>query len=157
MLVTPFDVVKTRLQTQPPEPLFPRPPLNACCQPINAASCVRRMSSLAPALKTEMVCLWDHGVFRTERVNGFYDALRHVWAAEGARGLWKGVGTTLFVFKSTMNAQSYLTVVSTGSLQSPRKHLTCSHTTIFSTSPSPHSFRRPTLFPSFQAFLPALP
>ena len=60
------------------------------------------MSSLAPSLKSEVVCLWDHGVFRTERVNGFYDAVRHVWGAEGARGLWKGVGTTLSVFNSSI-------------------------------------------------------
>jgi solute carrier family 25 protein 39/40 len=53
------------------------------------------MSSLAPSLQGEVVCLWDHGVFRTERVNGFVDAVRHVWRAEGTRGLWKGVGTTL--------------------------------------------------------------
>lgn len=96
--VTPFDLVKTRLQTQPPRPrpLFPRPPNNTCCQPLNAASCVRNMSSFAiRSLPTEVVCVWEGGMFKTERVNGFFDALRHVWRAEGARGLWKGVGTTL--------------------------------------------------------------
>ena len=95
--VTPFDVVKTRLQTQPPEPrpLFPRPPLNTCCQPTNVAGCVRNMSSLARTLPSEVVCVWEAGVFKTERVNGFFDAFRHVWRAEGVRGLWKGVGTTL--------------------------------------------------------------
>lgn len=31
----------------------------------------------------------------TERVNGFWDAVRHVFRAEGVRGLWKGAGTTL--------------------------------------------------------------
>jgi hypothetical protein len=36
-------------------------------------------------------------MFRTERVNGFLDAVRHVWRAEGSRGLWKGVGTSLYV------------------------------------------------------------
>ena len=95
--VTPFDLVKTRLQTQPTQtrPLFPRPPPNTCCQPSNAASCVRNMSSLARPLAGEVVCVWDHGVFKAERVNGFYDAVKHVWKAEGLRGLWKGVGTTL--------------------------------------------------------------
>lgn len=39
--------------------------------------------------------MWDHGVFRAERVNGFFDAIRHVWRAEGIAGLWKGAGTTL--------------------------------------------------------------
>jgi solute carrier family 25, member 39/40 len=96
-IVTPFDVVKTRLQTQPPrqQPLFPRPPPNTCCQP-NATTCVRQMSSLAArSTAEELVCVWDHGVFKTERVNGFADAFRHVWRAEGLRGLWKGAGTTL--------------------------------------------------------------
>ncbi|EIN13684.1 mitochondrial carrier [Punctularia strigosozonata HHB-11173 SS5] len=96
LTMTPFDVVKTRLQTQPPrqQPLFPNPPPNTCCQP-NVASCTRQMSSLAvrPAAE-EIVCVWDHGVFKTERVNGFADAFRHVWRAEGMRGLWKGAGTT---------------------------------------------------------------
>ena len=36
-------------------------------------------------------------MFRTERVNGFFDAIRHVWRAEGIPGLWKGAGTTLYV------------------------------------------------------------
>jgi len=34
---------------------------------------------------------------RTERVTGFWDAIRHVWRAEGLRGLWKGAGTTLVI------------------------------------------------------------
>ena len=102
--VTPFDVVKTRLQTQSTHPqlLFPRPPSNTCCQAKNAQLCVRSMSplarsisSLARPLSGEMVCIWQNGVFRTERVIGFYDAVRHVWRAEGMRGLWKGAGTTL--------------------------------------------------------------
>ncbi|KAK0478449.1 mitochondrial carrier domain-containing protein [Armillaria novae-zelandiae] len=68
--VTPFDVVKTRLQTQRPgsQPVF-----------------------------EEIVCVWENGVFRAERVNGFYDAVKHVWKAEGLRGLWKGSGTTLVI------------------------------------------------------------
>ncbi|KAF8168041.1 mitochondrial carrier domain-containing protein [Crassisporium funariophilum] len=100
LTMTPFDVVKTRLQTQPPQtrPLFPRPPLNTCCQPNNAASCVRNMSSLAARqLPNEVVCVWEDGLFKTTRVNGFFDAVRHVWRAEGARGLWKGAGTTLVI------------------------------------------------------------
>ncbi|KAF8807462.1 mitochondrial carrier [Phlegmacium glaucopus] len=99
LTMTPFDVVKTRLQTQPPQTrlLFPRPPLNTCCQPANVAHCVRNMSSLARPMSAEVVCLWEGGVFKTERVNGFFDAVRHVWRAEGARGLWKGAGTSLVI------------------------------------------------------------
>ncbi|CAL1695958.1 unnamed protein product [Somion occarium] len=98
LTMTPFDVVKTRLQTQQPRPqqLFPQPPLNTCCQAANT-TCVRRMSSLARAAEGEVVCIWDHGIFRTERVNGFFDAIRHVWRAEGMSGLWKGTGTTLLI------------------------------------------------------------
>ncbi|KAH9849821.1 mitochondrial carrier domain-containing protein [Lenzites betulinus] len=99
LTMTPFDVVKTRLQTQPPpqaRPLFPNPPPNTCCQP-SAASCVRNMSSLVRTVEGEVVCVWDHGVYRTERVNGFYDAIRHVWRAEGVAGLWKGAGTSLLI------------------------------------------------------------
>lgn len=58
------------------------------------------MSHLAvPALiRSEVVCVWDHGVLRQERVHGFYDAVKHVVRVEGLRGLWKGAGTTMFVF-----------------------------------------------------------
>lgn len=105
-LVTPFDVVKTRLQTQPPRTQGV-PHVNThspvCCQP-TSVPCVRglppavgarTMSTFAHTIPQELVCLWDRGVFRTERVNGFYDAVRHVWRVEGIRGLWKGAGTTL--------------------------------------------------------------
>ncbi|KAF9069100.1 mitochondrial carrier domain-containing protein [Rhodocollybia butyracea] len=54
------------------------------------------MSSYARPLATEeLVCVWENGILRAERVNGFSDAVRHVWRAEGMRGLWKGAGTTL--------------------------------------------------------------
>jgi len=100
LTMTPFDVVKTRLQTQPPKvrPMFVRPPPNTCCQPSHIP-CVRNMSSLAsPALsRPDVVCVWDHGVWRQERVNGFYDAIKHVVRAEGIRGLWKGAGTSLII------------------------------------------------------------
>jgi solute carrier family 25 protein 39/40 len=94
--VTPFDVVKTRLQTQPAQsaPLFPKPPRNVCCQP-GPSTCVRNMSSMARSLEGDIVCVWENGMMRTERVNGFADAVKHVVRAEGIRGLWKGTGTTL--------------------------------------------------------------
>jgi solute carrier family 25 protein 39/40 len=54
------------------------------------------MSSLARSFTAEeVVCVYDHGVLRKERVNGFLDAVRHVVRAEGIRGLWKGAGTSL--------------------------------------------------------------
>ncbi|KAJ3506280.1 hypothetical protein NLJ89_g6962 [Agrocybe chaxingu] len=82
LTMTPFDVVKTRLQTQPPE----------------TPGCIRNMSSLAVrSLPTEVVCVWEAGFMKTERVNGFFDAVRHVWRAEGVRGLWKGAATTLVI------------------------------------------------------------
>ncbi|GAW06121.1 mitochondrial carrier [Lentinula edodes] len=83
LTMTPFDVVKTRLQTQ---------------KPPSGKPCVRNMSSLAqPLAEEELVCVWENGVFRAERVHGFSDAIRHVWRAEGIRGLWKGAGTTLLI------------------------------------------------------------
>ncbi|CCM01937.1 uncharacterized protein FIBRA_04010 [Fibroporia radiculosa] len=109
LTMTPFDVVKTRLQTQPPavrQPLFPAPPANMCCQPSKSMPCVRRMSSLAPALEGQTVCVWDHGVMRTERITGFLDAVRHVMRAEGVLGLWKGAGTTLVMV--IPSASSYM-------------------------------------------------
>lgn len=101
LTMTPFDVVKTRLQTQPPPrpaPLFPTPPTaSGCCQP-NGMPCVRPMSTYArAALSDEVVCLWDHGHMRAERVTGFGDAIAKVWRIEGMRGLWKGVGTSFVI------------------------------------------------------------
>ncbi|KAK7064172.1 mitochondrial carrier [Favolaschia claudopus] len=96
LTMTPFDVVKTRLQTQPVQ-VRTRPSPNVCCQPPNV-QCVRNMSSIARPLAAEqIVCVWDHGFLRSEPVKGFSDAVRHVWRAEGVRGLWKGVGTTLVI------------------------------------------------------------
>ncbi|KAJ7293640.1 mitochondrial carrier domain-containing protein [Mycena rebaudengoi] len=97
LTMTPFDVVKTRLQTQPIHVRIPRNSSAACCQPPHL-QCVRNMSSLArPLVAEQLVCVWDRGVFRTEPVAGITDAFRHVWRAEGMRGLWKGVGTTLVI------------------------------------------------------------
>ncbi|KIJ21693.1 hypothetical protein PAXINDRAFT_159739 [Paxillus involutus ATCC 200175] len=97
LTMTPFDVVKTRLQTQPKKPLLSYPAPNKCCQP-SSMPCVRNMSSLARSFTAEeVVCVYDHGVLRKERVNGFLDAVRHVVRAEGIRGLWKGAGTSLLI------------------------------------------------------------
>ncbi|CAE6431743.1 hypothetical protein ACGC1H_001355 [Rhizoctonia solani] len=120
LTMTPFDLIKTRLQTQPttttaPPTLFPRPPLqakagvspglaSACCRP-SPLPCVRNISSLAVAYPSHatlagqsesMVCLWD-GTWRSERVKGFWDAVMKVSRAEGVSGLWKGVGTSLTI------------------------------------------------------------
>ncbi|KAG8719324.1 hypothetical protein FRC09_011326 [Ceratobasidium sp. 395] len=119
LTMTPFDLIKTRLQTQPtatasPPTLFPRPPLqsklgpsglaSACCRP-SSLPCVRNVSSLAAAYPSHatfagqadsVVCLWD-GTWRSERVKGFWDAVVKVSRAEGVAGLWKGVGTSLTI------------------------------------------------------------
>ncbi|KAF8609779.1 mitochondrial carrier [Ceratobasidium sp. AG-I] len=120
LTMTPFDLIKTRLQTQPTaaqaQPtLFPRPPLHAksglstgltsaCCRP-SPLPCVRNVSSLAAAYPSHatfagqgasVVCLWD-GTWRSERVRGFWDAVVKVSRAEGVAGLWKGVGTSLTI------------------------------------------------------------
>lgn len=93
--VTPFDVLKTRLQTQPKDSQIPRSAPTRCCQP-SGVTCVRNMSYFAHSLPAEeVVCIYDRGVLRKERVNGFLDAVRHVVRAEGTRGLWKGAGTSL--------------------------------------------------------------
>ncbi|KAJ6604717.1 mitochondrial carrier domain-containing protein [Mycena vulgaris] len=105
LTMTPFDVVKTRLQTQPVQVRTRSSPA-VCCQPSNV-QCIRNMSSLARPLAAEqLVCVWDHGLFKTEPVTGFTDAVRHVWRAEGIRGLWKGVGTTLVI--GVPSATSYM-------------------------------------------------
>lgn len=120
LTMTPFDLIKTRLQTQPaaaptPATLFPRPPLqtksgpstgltSACCRP-SPLPCVRNISSLAVSYPSHaafaghsesVVCLWD-GTWRSERVRGFWDAVVKVSRAEGVAGLWKGVGTSLTI------------------------------------------------------------
>ncbi|QRV75913.1 mitochondrial carrier protein [Ceratobasidium sp. AG-Ba] len=121
LTMTPFDLIKTRLQTQPtatvaPPTLFPRPPLQSakagpssglapgCCRP-SPLPCVRNVSSLAVAYPSHatfagqadsVVCLWD-GTWRSERVKGFWDAVVKVSRAEGVSGLWKGVGTSLTI------------------------------------------------------------
>ncbi|KAJ7487668.1 mitochondrial carrier domain-containing protein [Mycena galericulata] len=105
LTMTPFDVVKTRLQTQPVQ-VRTRPSPVVCCQPPNV-QCIRNMSSLARPLAAEqLVCVWDHGLLKTEPVKGFSDAVRHVWRAEGIRGLWKGAGTTLVI--GVPSATSYM-------------------------------------------------
>lgn len=106
LTMTPFDVVKTRLQTQPVQEksLFPvrstKPVCNSNIEACARAGCTRQMSSLARNMAREQllcVCVWDQGVARSERVTGFADAIRRVWHAEGVRGLWKGAGTGLVI------------------------------------------------------------
>ncbi|KAF9517539.1 hypothetical protein BS47DRAFT_1314239 [Hydnum rufescens UP504] len=123
LTMTPFDVIKTRLQTQLPNasttpthqtPLFPKPPPNTCCQR-SPADCIRNSHSLAPSVShpqssqlwgsrpnptnpnPQVVCLWDGRAIRAQRVQGFWDAAWRVWTVEGVAGLWKGVGTTLAI------------------------------------------------------------
>lgn len=51
-----------------------------------------------PNRAPQVVCLWDaEGHLRSERCTGTWDAALKVWKAEGVRGLWKGVGTTLVI------------------------------------------------------------
>ncbi|KAJ7786388.1 mitochondrial carrier domain-containing protein [Mycena metata] len=105
LMMTPFDVVKTRLQTQPVQ-VRTRPSPAVCCQPSNV-QCIRGMSTIARPLAAEqLVCVWEHGLLKAEPVKGFSDAVRHVWRAEGLRGLWKGVGTTLVI--GVPSATSYM-------------------------------------------------
>ena len=117
--VTPFDVIKTRLQTQltpqvsaarSPQSrgplLFPKPPRDACCRP-SGGKCARLVHCFAfsgtiPATQwiqlsspPQVVCLWDGQIYRNRQVNGFRDAAWQIWKAESFAGLWKGVGTTL--------------------------------------------------------------
>ncbi|KAF8328197.1 mitochondrial carrier [Cantharellus anzutake] len=118
LTMTPFDVIKTRLQTQPltsaassSSLLFPTPPKGACCQN-SPTNCVRSLHTLplspgshafwspktvAVADRGQIVCLWDGTRTTVQRVNGFWDAAWRVWTTEGFRGLWKGVGTTLLI------------------------------------------------------------
>ncbi|KAG8935264.1 hypothetical protein FRC03_002150 [Tulasnella sp. 419] len=119
LTMTPFDVIKTRMQTQPtslPQGTtslsgFKPSTMVGCCQtPNTTAPCVRSYSSLAlssnshlefrgnSSISQSAVCLWDRaGVPRSERVTGFWDAVAKVWRAEGVRGLWKGAGTTMVI------------------------------------------------------------
>ncbi|KAG8878771.1 hypothetical protein FRB97_002312 [Tulasnella sp. 331] len=82
LTMTPFDVIKTRMQTQP-----------------SSHSSSSGAGPLASRLNTAaVVCVWDRqGVKHSERVTSFWDAARKVWKMEGVRGLWKGVGTTLVI------------------------------------------------------------
>ncbi|KZO95004.1 mitochondrial carrier [Calocera viscosa TUFC12733] len=116
LTMTPFDVIKTRLQTQaqsssraPPQRLFPHPPrpcpscVPATCQiPLHAA---RPLSSFSLS-HTSASCTWDAGWVGAERVGGaaavvrvggFWDGVGKVARTEGVAGLWKGVGTTLLM------------------------------------------------------------
>ncbi|KAG9009204.1 hypothetical protein FRB95_002603 [Tulasnella sp. JGI-2019a] len=127
LTMTPFDVIKTRMQTQPsssagagPSTSKPSTLTAVCCQPAHStAPCVRKYSSLTlhsasgpqqlhgsrfrfdfrpNTQAAQVVCIWDRqGVPHNERVTGFWDAARKVWRMEGVRGLWKGAGTTLVI------------------------------------------------------------
>jgi Mitochondrial carrier protein len=111
--VTPFDVVKTRLQTQMPHK---KSQANSqTCRHAPHISCTRSMSSYAasmsssPATSSKLLlgsgskslpeelclCFYEGNTVRAQRVTGFWDALLQVARFEGVRGLWKGVGTTL--------------------------------------------------------------
>ena len=81
--MTPFDVLKTRLQTQPPK-------LRAQL----GGTIARDLSTLAYSPVSGVM---EKTVARSERVNNIYDAVRHVWKAERVAGFWKGVGTAMLV------------------------------------------------------------
>ncbi|KAJ7070972.1 mitochondrial carrier [Mycena amicta] len=59
-----------------------------------SARCLLSLARLPPSKSS---AFGTSGVFRTERVSNFSDAVRHVWRAEGVRGLWKGAGTSLII------------------------------------------------------------
>ncbi|KAG6381225.1 hypothetical protein JVT61DRAFT_5628 [Boletus reticuloceps] len=95
LTMTPFDVVKTRLQTQPKESLLSRTVSTRCCQPPNVP-CVRNMSSLVHTFPAEkVVCVYDHGVLRRERVSGFLDAIRHCRESRGNKRVMEGCWNNL--------------------------------------------------------------
>ncbi|EJT97932.1 mitochondrial carrier [Dacryopinax primogenitus] len=127
LTMTPFDVIKTRLQTQssgaprPPSLLFPYPPRPcASCAPApTPVSCAlaphaaRPLSSFSVSLAsvgntgrhTTASCTWDVGWVGEERVGGavgkrvagFWDGVGRIAQTEGVGALWKGVGTTLIM------------------------------------------------------------
>jgi len=72
LLTTPFDVVKTRLQTQGLQQAPARPPAAAAACPRNA----RQLSSFAAP--------------EAVRYRGFADAARAIWVADGPRGFFRG-------------------------------------------------------------------
>jgi len=113
--VTPFDVVKTRLQTQTQNKKSQA--TFQTCRHAPHVSCARSISSYAASISTSAtassttsrlllgtskslpedlcLCFYEGNMMRTQRVTGFWDALIQVARFEGVRGLWKGVGTTL--------------------------------------------------------------
>ncbi|QRW04819.1 DNA mismatch repair protein MutS [Ceratobasidium sp. AG-Ba] len=100
LTMTPFDLIKTRLQTQPTATVAPptlfrgRPPLQSA--KAGPSSGLARVVVDRAAAADSVVCLWD-GTWRSERVKGFWDAVVKVSRAEGVSGLWKGVGTSLTI------------------------------------------------------------
>lgn len=125
--MTPFDVVKTRLQTQ--MPIKMSQDTLQTCRHAPHLPCKRTMSSLAPSinpvsmpsssrpvpstfflqnsrrLPEELcVCFYEGGAVKAQRVTGFTDAVIQVARHEGIRGLWKGVGTTLLIAVPSQSA-----------------------------------------------------
>ncbi|KAF8311007.1 mitochondrial carrier [Clavulina sp. PMI_390] len=143
LTMTPFDVIKTRLQTQPVPPsplprlrptssplLFPRISEPVCCQP-SPDDCVRRLHtfSLRPskqshrwyqtAVQSQIICLWDGNTYQNRPVRGFRDAAWQIWRIEGSRGLWKGLGPTLAI---AVPSQTFYMVLYDGLLNTFMPH-----------------------------------
>ncbi|GAA6056944.1 hypothetical protein JCM3770_007156 [Rhodotorula araucariae] len=84
--MTPFDVVKTRLQTQPHPATLPWPP------PVPSTSTAPL--AFAPA---GVACLCPPRPHPPRHLAGFRDALTHIVRAEGPAALWRGTAPALLM------------------------------------------------------------
>eukprot|EP00035_Acanthoeca_spectabilis_P018279 m.385793 g.385793 ORF g.385793 m.385793 type:complete len:403 (-) comp16742_c1_seq24:1362-2570(-) len=91
LLVTPFDVVKTRLQRE----AFPLPSDELKC-----GRCDRRIYLLKNGLMEHVLCEkvgLEAGNCKPARFTGTADAFAKIWTNEGPAALWRGLGPTLLM------------------------------------------------------------